>query len=184
MLRMRQHLHQVAGLAIVAQDLRTDHKLYLAIGEFLNELVDGVDRGIVRFTHAKDDFVLGIVLDAMAAEALIHLRINAPERLQNGDRWRESRSGFSAVAQELACRQQAKHIKAHAAKSQDSRNDTGQKMHESVSRQIKSILSQRTATGGHKCGIRAIFLPNLAAGKPSCIPCTTVLRLRFGQGHL
>ena len=78
-----QHLDQVAGLAIIAQHLGADHQLDLADGELAHELLNCLYCGIIGLIHAEDDFVFGIILDAMAAEALIHLGIDAPQRLKN-----------------------------------------------------------------------------------------------------
>src|ERR1043166_7903656 len=54
-----------------------------------------VDSGIVRLTHTENNFVLGIVEQAMATETFIHFRISALERLKNGN-WREIPRGYTA----------------------------------------------------------------------------------------
>ena len=59
MLGKGQHLHQVAGLAIVAEHLRADQETDFAMGKFADQLLHAGHGGIVRLTDAKNDFVLG-----------------------------------------------------------------------------------------------------------------------------
>ena len=101
-LRVRQHLHQIAGLAIVAQDFRADYQLDVATRELAHELVHRVHCGILSVIYAEDDFVVRIILHAMAGETLIHLRIDAAQRFKDGNRRREFRIRLATVMQKGA----------------------------------------------------------------------------------
>src|SRR5947209_805674 len=115
---VRQHLHHVAGFAVVAQHLRAEHQPDLAGRELAHELMDGLYGRIVGLVDAKDNFVFGIILDAMAAKALIHLRVNTTQGLENGNRRSKFGVRLTAVLEKGADTPQAKHIKAHAAQGQ------------------------------------------------------------------
>ena len=71
--------------------------------------------GIVGVTHAKDDLVFRVILNAVAAEALIHLGIDSAQRLEDGNRRSKGWKGLPAFAAEAADAPQAEQIKAHAA---------------------------------------------------------------------
>ncbi len=79
----RRHLDQIADLAIVAQHFRADKQANLAVGKFLDQLLHGGHGGIGGLADAEDQFIVGVVLQAMAAKALIHLGIDAAQRLQD-----------------------------------------------------------------------------------------------------
>src|SRR5215469_17168787 len=78
-----QHLNQVAGLAVVPQHVRTHQEPDVALREFFHQFVDCFNRRIVGVAHAENDFVCRIILDAVTAEALIHLRIHATQWFQD-----------------------------------------------------------------------------------------------------
>ena len=74
--------------------------------------------------YAENDLVFWIVLDAVAAKTLIHLRIDAPQWLQNGN-WRgKARLRFAGFATKAVHAPQAQDIKTHAAKREHRRNDS------------------------------------------------------------
>src|SRR5580658_3191801 len=56
------------------------------------QLLDAGDRRVGRIAHAENDFVLGIVLQAVAAEALVNVRVCTLQRLEDGDWRQEDRS--------------------------------------------------------------------------------------------
>ena len=65
------------------------------------------DGGIVRVADAEDDFVFPIVLQAMAAEALVDLRVGAAQWLKDGNRGSEVRQLLMAHAAKSECAPQA-----------------------------------------------------------------------------
>jgi len=87
--RVRQHLNQVADLAVGAEPLLADHELNRPARELSNQALDQWHRGIVRLGHPEDDFVVGIVEQAVAAQALVCLWISTAHRFKNGDGWSE-----------------------------------------------------------------------------------------------
>ena len=81
--RLGQHLQQVADFAIHAALLRADHQLDLPLGKFAHELLDERHGGVVGVAHAEDDFVLRIILQAVAAKTFVSAGIGAQHRLQD-----------------------------------------------------------------------------------------------------
>ena len=138
-LRRAQHLHQVAGLAIVTQHFRADQKANLATGKFADQPLDSFHRWIVRLTNAEDNFILWIILNAVAAEAFIHLRINAAQRLKNAHR--RGKGGRLAVVRlkKRPGAPQAEQVKAHAAHSQPSRYQSWKKIQHCRSRSTRIL---------------------------------------------
>src|ERR1700687_1093114 len=113
--RFRQHLRQVADFDVHAQVFQTEHKPDRNLRKFSLQSLDECNRRIISLADAKDNFVLGIVLQKMTAKAVIHLRISTPERLENRNRryvW--CRAGALArrlsLAQESSCAEQAKNV--------------------------------------------------------------------------
>src|SRR6185312_10213498 len=99
-LRRAQHLHQITGLAIVAQHFRADQKADFTFGKFPNQPLDGFHGGIVRLTYAENDFIFRITLYTVAAETFIHLRINAAQWLEDGYRRSKGRQLPAARSEE------------------------------------------------------------------------------------
>ncbi len=83
MLRLKQHLRQIAYLDVRAEVPRTNHQANRTAREFQLQALDQRYRKIVRLADPKNDFVFRKVLQAMAAQALIHLRVGTLKRLQN-----------------------------------------------------------------------------------------------------
>ena len=63
----------------------------LALGKVVDELLDDRQYGIVGIAHAKEDFVVGIILAAEAGEIFVGVGIEAANRLEIADRRREIR---------------------------------------------------------------------------------------------
>src|SRR2546426_4663295 len=101
--------------------------------------MNGFHGRIVGIVYAKDNFVFRVILDAVAAETLIHLRVNPAQRLQDGNRRREVRVGLAAIAQKSPDAPQAEHIKPHATQGQGSRNETAEVTHHEI-REAKLLL--------------------------------------------
>jgi hypothetical protein len=55
------------------------------------------DGGILSVTHAKNNFILGIILQAVTSEALIDIRVDPLEWLQDGNRQEGLRSEGTPV---------------------------------------------------------------------------------------
>ncbi len=111
----RRHLDQIADLAIVAEHLRADQQANLAVGKFPDQLLHGGHGGIGGFTDAEDQFVVGIILQAVAAEGLIHLRIDAAQRLQDTDGRSDGRLRKCASLLEAMGAPETIQVKAHPA---------------------------------------------------------------------
>src|SRR5262249_37633126 len=127
-LGLGKHLHQVAGLAVVAKNVGTNHQLNLALGKLAHQPMNRFHGGVVRFADAKNNLVFGIGLDAVAAEALIHLRVHAAQGFENGYWWVKSSGFVAAPTPEGVSAPQTEQIKAHAAKSEPCGYDAGKKM--------------------------------------------------------
>ena len=83
---MGLHLDQIAHLAVGAQRLRTQNQTNLPSGKLRLQLPDGRDRGIVHAADAEEDLVgTAIVLQAVARETRVHLRVETFHRLQDAD---------------------------------------------------------------------------------------------------
>ena len=98
--------------------------------------LDQLQRRVVRIADPKNNFVFRIVLQTMAAKALIHLRIGTLERLQNRN-WRRRLCGAGALARRLSLAQkssrapQAEHVISQAAdcnRPRSSRSNRGNAM--------------------------------------------------------
>src|SRR5207237_7453352 len=77
------HLHQVADLSIGAETLIANDQLYGARGKFTLQSFHQLDCWIVSLADAKNNFVLRIVLKAVAAKVFVHLGIGAFQRLED-----------------------------------------------------------------------------------------------------
>src|SRR5215831_468920 len=91
-----------------------------ATGKLAHQPVNGFHGGVVRLTYAKDDFVLRVILHAMAAETLIHLRINAAQGLEDGHRRSDGKRVLAAGSLKAARAPEAEQVKPHAAHCQPS----------------------------------------------------------------
>src|SRR5690349_18723938 len=81
---MSKHLDHIADLAVRAQHLRTNHQADIVLREFRHKLAHKWDSFISEVTHAEDDLVLAVVLQAVTAQARVDLRVRPLERLQDG----------------------------------------------------------------------------------------------------
>ena len=81
-----QHLLQGGNLAIRSPGRRAPQQLDGAIGKLLFQFAHCCRRGVVEICHSEDEFVLRIILEAMAPKSLVNLRICALERFENTDR--------------------------------------------------------------------------------------------------
>src|SRR4029077_487712 len=81
--RLGQHLRQVADFDIGAEDFFTQYEPDGNLRELGLQSLYKSNCRIVGVTDPKDDFVFGIILQTVAAKALIHLRIGTLERLEN-----------------------------------------------------------------------------------------------------
>ena len=85
-MRAGQHLHQVADLAVRAQQLRAQHQANRPLGKLRLEFLDRFHRGVGHVAYAKKNLVWSLVfLQAVAGKGGIHLRIKPFNRLENAD---------------------------------------------------------------------------------------------------
>src|ERR1700719_4605474 len=88
-----KHLLQIADLHIGAEFVWANDQTDPAVRKFALQLLHAGDGGVFGMAHTKNNFVLGIVLQAVAAEAFVDVRVGAFQRLENGDRGQRSRGG-------------------------------------------------------------------------------------------
>ena len=81
--RTRQHLLEITDLHIRAKLVWRHNQPYRASRKLALQLLHAGNGGIIRIADAEDDFVLGIVLQAMTAETLEDVRIGSLQRLKN-----------------------------------------------------------------------------------------------------
>jgi len=83
-----KHLCEIADLHIGAQNIWANHQLDFVLRELLLQRLHAGDRGIVGIADTEDDFVFRIVLQAVAAKALVNFRIDSFQRFENRN-WRQ-----------------------------------------------------------------------------------------------
>src|SRR5579863_261392 len=81
-----QHLLEIAHLHVCPENVGTDLQTDRTVRKFLPQLFDTGDGRIRRITDSENNFVFGIILQAVTAEALVDLRIDAFQRLENRNR--------------------------------------------------------------------------------------------------
>src|SRR6266478_3289586 len=86
--RLRQHLRQVADFDIGAEDFFTQYEPDGNLRELRLQSLYKSNCWIVGVADPEDDFVFGIILQTMAAKALIHLRVGTLEWLENVNWWK------------------------------------------------------------------------------------------------
>src|SRR5690349_13923112 len=93
-----RHLLKIADLYIRPKYVGADHQPDIEIGEVAPEPFHTVHRGVGRIADAEDNFVLGIILQAIAAKTLVHFRIGTLQRLKDGNwrKWRYRRRSMPA----------------------------------------------------------------------------------------
>src|SRR2546428_1195624 len=123
-----QHLDQIAHLQIGSQNLRADDEPDAAIPQLCYQPVYYRDCGIVWVAHAEDDFELGIVLKAVAAQILVSLRISAAQRLENRDGRRKCHVGLVALCQKAASAPETEQVVTYAAQRSENRDKLKQRM--------------------------------------------------------
>ena len=98
MSRLRKHLQEIAHFEIHPEHVRANDETHRHVRKFPNQPLDGGNGRIIERRDAKNDFVLGIILRAVAAKALVSVRIQTAEGLQNRDRRSEIATEISAAA--------------------------------------------------------------------------------------
>src|ERR1700683_2396136 len=93
--RRRQHLLEIADLHIRSEFVRGNDQANGAGGEFPLQLLDAGDGWIIGIADAEDDFKLGIVLQAVAAEARVDVGVRALQWLQNRNWWQSLRGAVA-----------------------------------------------------------------------------------------
>ena len=71
------HLRQIADFDIGSENLRTKQQTDVTVRKVTLQTLDQDKRRVIAITDSENDFVFRIVLQAVAAEALIHLRVGA-----------------------------------------------------------------------------------------------------------
>ena len=94
---LRQHLQEIADLEIHSEDIAADNQPHRKLGKFRDQPFNCRHCGIVRRSYSKDDFVVRVILNTMTPQTLITMRIQAAQRLQNGNRRRKIASRRFAV---------------------------------------------------------------------------------------
>ena len=96
--RLRKHLQEIAHFEIHPEHVRANDETHRHVRKFLNQPLDNGNGGIVERGNAENDFVLGIILRAVTAQAFVSVRIQTAQGLQNRNRRREIAARLSAVA--------------------------------------------------------------------------------------
>src|SRR5258708_7350044 len=124
MLCVGHHLREAADLSVCAEFLFAWDQLDRACGELTLQFLDDCQRRIVWITDSEDNFVIWIILNAVRAEAQIHLWISALQRFQDRN-WRESVGGrgnaLTPRCKSKTCRE-AKHAIPDAFHGSNGRN--------------------------------------------------------------
>src|SRR5450432_1018639 len=108
--RFRDHVRQVADFGIRAQGSQAKHDPDGNLRKFSFQSLYKFNSRIIGVTDSENDFVCGILLQTMAAKALIHFRICALERLQNGN-WNYGWCWAGAPARRLSLTQKSARAK-------------------------------------------------------------------------
>src|SRR5262249_3046292 len=79
------HLDQIADFVIRPEELGTDHRLHFTLRKLLDKSPHDRNRNVFRIADTKNNFVVGILLTAVASKTFICMRICTAERLENGN---------------------------------------------------------------------------------------------------
>jgi hypothetical protein len=85
--RRRQHVDQVADLAIRAMPRRVDDQGDLALGKPRPQPIHHGDCRVGPVLHAEHDLIIRMVLHAQRSQRRLQHRLGAMQRLQDGDAW-------------------------------------------------------------------------------------------------
>ena len=140
---------EIAHLHIGAEYLGADNQSNVAVGEVSLQPFDRGHSGIGRIADAKNDFVFGVVLQAVTAEAFVNFRVSSLQRLENGNRWKRVCLGCGRLArpalEKRRCRPQANEIvnrARHAAGERQEKESSDQGVHH-VGAMAQLFVAQR-----------------------------------------
>src|SRR5712692_6913871 len=128
-LRQRQHLNQITDLQVHPQDFRAHHQMNRPIGKLPYQPFNERHSGVRSLAHPKDDFEFGIVLNAVAAQVFIGLRVRSAYWLENRNRQSGILGGRRSLLLKRLGSPEANNIIADAAERSQSGDDGQQSRH-------------------------------------------------------
>src|SRR5947207_5764953 len=78
------HLLEVTDFDVGPEYIWANYRLNIAVGKFALQLFHAGQCRIFRIADSENNFVLRIILQAMAAEALVDLGVDSLQRLKYG----------------------------------------------------------------------------------------------------